>query len=187
MAALEASGRVARLLSDQSLRQRIEQVLSARVQDPDGAMRRALQDREVFERRAASRRRSSNAQNDGMPPQVAQAAIDTPPHGPATLQGLHLVANASFELLLSLQRTLQQDLSAALDTARSGNDTPAGATVATSDVRPFTRAPARPGGGAGLGTCVVCLGAEVNTVFYRCGQCASAERTRQPVACGTAR
>ena len=54
IAALRSAGRVAALLGDRSLRQRIERVLQARVQDPDGATRRALHDRDAIERRIAS-------------------------------------------------------------------------------------------------------------------------------------
>lgn len=189
IAALNSAGRVAALLGDHSLRQRIERVLQARVNDPNGATQRALHDRAAIERRIVS---------EPPRPPLSQpspgTAVPAQPGGAATLDRLDLVANASFELLLSIQRTLQQDLGAALQEASAarrrtdpseddedgegsieGIASPMVARTASDEVRPFT-SPSAGEGFRGLGACVVCTDSEVNTVFYRCGHMATCAR-----------
>ena len=80
------------------------------------------------------------------------------------LRNLQLLQGASFELLLSLQRNIQQELAAALHAAAAPPAPPVAASVA-----PAQR------GSQGLGACVVCTDQEVSTLFYSCGHlCACA-------------
>jgi hypothetical protein len=188
LAALNARGRVGALLNDSSLRQRIERVLLMRLRDPDSIRR----NRDDIEARAAT---SRPARPRVEAPTAREVPASPPAHGAASLESLNLVTNASFELLLSLQRTIQQDLAAALET-RIQNATPSETVVPSrsavdSDdgedanavvmpawpsrdaLRPFST----PTGGQGrLGACVVCTTSEVDTVFYRCGHLATCAR-----------
>jgi hypothetical protein len=88
-----------------------------------------------------------------------QGALDT-----GELRNLELLQGASFELLLSIQRNIQQELAAALHAAAAPPAPPVSAAVA-----PAQR------GSQGLGACVVCTEAEVSTLLYSCGHlCACA-------------
>lgn len=177
---LESRGAVGRSLRDQSFIRRIERVIWARLpQRPDDA--------------AASRLRSSIRQRQARAASLAQPTAEssspsTTAGGDAGLANLHLVAGASFELLLSIQRTLQQELAAALEHVRLApraaadadwmHVSAADAPIPIQDGVP-PAAPAVPDGGRRqnyrLGACVVCCEAEVNTVFFKCGHmCACA-------------
>ena len=81
------------------------------------------------------------------------------------LRNLQLLQGASFELLLSLQRNIQQELAAALHAAAAAPPAPPVAATAEPAQR----------GSQGLGACVVCTDQECSTLFYSCGHlCACA-------------
>lgn len=205
---LEAGRQVHRILNDQTFRDGLEALLlQRRTQNPvEMNERRALAIRESRAdagRPPRARHGDAGRTQPPMPP-LAPSTFQ-PPHSngrfappgvPASIESLGLVTGASFELLLSIQRMLQQDLGAAL--SRSGADGAPGAgplrdeavdereeaaaVPRHSEIRPFVSPPQNHGR---LGACVVCTTAEVNTVFYRCGhmctcaQCAHALRRRR--------
>ena len=211
---LAAGGRVGRMLRDEGFRARIERVLLSRVRDPEAASARARGVREAINRfvssRAAAEPEQATAQHDRearAPPTAAEALAlpggrppPTPLTGNPALDNLALVTGASFELLLSIQRTLQQDLSSALLAAQQRPAPPEGAAAlppapATADAATIGTVGAAtpmsfgvrgdPQRSHRLGACVVCTEAEVSTVFYRCGhmccctRCAFALRQRR--------
>jgi hypothetical protein len=130
--ALAASGHVGRMLSNAFFRERIESVLLSNVENPNVStvMNRLYPHlrggRGLSSEGAAPRARTSlgraaspveQPQAPQAPPMAAVAALhgNPPPlTGNPTLDNLTLVTGASFELLLSIQRMLQQELGAAL-------------------------------------------------------------------------
>ena len=231
--ALAASGHVGRMLSNAFFRERIESVLLSNVENPNVStvMNRLYPHlrggRGLSSEGAAPRARTSlgraaspveQPQAPQAPPMAAVAALhgNPPPlTGNPTLDNLTLVTGASFELLLSIQRMLQQELGAALrhtnldvpavtDHAISGMAamaaaaTPAVMSNATADggtssgsgsgsdfswlgfvngsVRPSVRRSPTSRRTFPLGACVICIEAEVSTVFYKCGHMCACNR-----------
>jgi hypothetical protein len=128
--ALAASGHVGRMLSNAFFRERIESVLLRNVENPNVSTvmnqlyphlrgGRGLSSEGAAPRARTSAGRAAAPVEQPQAPQVmaAVAALHgTPPSltGNHTLDNLTLVTGASFELLLSIQRMLQQELGAAL-------------------------------------------------------------------------
>lgn len=115
--------------------------------------------------------------------------VSSPLGGSAALHNLQLVQGASFELLLAIQRTLQQEV-AALSTQIADARLVPPAAAAAPDLAaveedrsrpPMERVAAaltphdrqRPGA---LGTCVVCIEEEVGAVLYQCGHMCTCAR-----------
>lgn len=95
--------------------------------------------------------------------------------GSPSLRELQDTAGATFNLLLSLQRTLNHQVAASL------SPQPAAPQGAETDV--WVTVPRYAGASAvttGLGACIVCTTKNADTVFYRCGHlcaCASCAHT----------
>ena len=150
------------------------QVVARRLRDP--SIRSGLE--RVFSRRRAPPRETATGTVSSRP---------TAPPPPPTMIGidnLSLLAGASFELLLSMQRRLEQQVSASLrqpsgEQSEDEGDGTRSTTLATvAKAREVldgaSKKPRRPASFR-LGTCIVCCEAEVATVFYRCGHmCACA-------------
>jgi hypothetical protein len=108
-------------------------------------------------------------------------------HPNPTLSNLSVLSEASFQLLLSMQRMLQQDLHTALH-HESGSDDEApvameDAIATATGVSQEMHLARQANGNSRLGSCIICCEADVSTVFYRCGHmCACvhcAHRLRQ--------
>ena len=221
---LRALGHVGRMLRNAFFRERIESVLLSNVENPNVSTvtnrlypnlrgGRGLSPTEGAARarvRTDGGRAAAPVEQPQAPVAAVAALHGTPPSfiGNPTLDNLTLVTGASFELLLSIQRMLQQELGAALrhtnldvpavtDHAISGMAamaaaaTPAVMSNATADggtssgsgsgsdfswlgfvngsVRPSVRRSPTSRRTFPLGACVICIEAEVSTVFYKCG------------------
>ena len=156
---------VVRRLQDESFRDRLERVLRVRLHNPPGE--------EVARRRLREGIRQGRAQRLSDPAPALTTATTAGsasiPMGPS-LQNVQLVTGASFELLLSIQRMLQQELTAALHAPQMLQEPP----QPTNEMPvPHVIAAHR---GRSLGACVVCCEAEVNTVFYKCGHLCTCAR-----------
>ena len=191
LARLEEAEAVARRLADPRTRARLERVIGSGDRDPATAservraLRSLLASRRGAERAARPAARRTPPEPLGWralaaaaapPPPVPEppeegvvAATSTTPsstfEASGDLRNLQLLQGASFELLLSLQRNIQQELAAALHAAAAAPPAPPVAATAEPAQR----------GSQGLGACVVCTEAEVSTLFYSCGHlCACA-------------
>lgn len=226
---LRALGHVGRMLRNAFFRERIESVLLSNVENPNVSTvtnrlypnlrgGRGLSPTEGAARARVRTDGGRAAAPVEQPQMAAMAALHgTPPSltGNPTLDNLTLVTGASFELLLSIQRMLQQELGAALrhtnldvpavtDHAISGMAamaaaaTPAVMSNATADggtssgsgsgsdfswlgfvngsVRPSVRRSPTSRRTFPLGACVICIEAEVSTVFYKCGHMCACNR-----------
>ena len=179
LGALRRHAAVDRRLRDSGFRARLERVLRARLRDPDQGedAARRLRDN-ILQRRAD--READRA------PDFTRAPTGNVERTPVAGQD-GLLVGASFELLLSIQRMLQQELTAALHRPlealqeQSNNEREHRETNVATAV-PHTVAAQS---SQGLGACVVCCEAEVNTVFYKCGhlctcaRCAHSLRSRR--------
>ena len=228
---LRALGHVGRMLRNAFFRERIESVLLSNVENPNVSTvtnrlypnlrgGRGLSPTEGAARarvRTDGGRAAAPVEQPQAPVAAVAALHGTPPSfiGNPTLDNLTLVTGASFELLLSIQRMLQQELGAALrhtnldvpavtDHAISGMAamaaaaTPAVMSNATADggtssgsgsgsdfswlgfvngsVRPSVRRSPTSRRTFPLGACVICIEAEVSTVFYKCGHMCACNR-----------
>ena len=228
---LRALGHVGRMLRNAFFRERIESVLLSNVENPNVSTvtnrlypnlrgGRGLSPTEGAARarvRTDGGRAAAPVEQPQAPVAAVAALHGTPPSfiGNPTLDNLTLVTGASFELLLSIQRMLQQELGAALrhtnldvpavtDHAISGMAamaaaaTPAVMSTATADggtssgsgsgsdfswlgfvngsVRPSVRRSPTSRRTFPLGACVICIEAEVSTVFYKCGHMCACNR-----------
>ena len=190
LARLEEAEAVARRLADPRTRARLERVIGSGDRDPATASERVRALRSLLASRRGAERAARPAARR-TPPEplgwraLAAAAAPPPPvpeppeegvveatsttpsstfEASGDLRNLQLLQGASFELLLSLQRNIQQELAAALHAAAAPPAPPVAAAVA-----PAQR------GSQGLGACVVCTDQEVSTLFYSCGHlCACA-------------
>ena len=160
-AVLEAGAPVRTLLSDASFISRLSRVLNPSLRHSRPSLPTSPE----------------HQQRLPPPPPPRAPPPARPQHG--SLDNLTLVQGASFELLLSIQRMLQQDLGAALAHeaglrsafgrsehahADEGPDSEAGTTTTIA----LPHRSAQPNNFR-LGACVVCTEEEVGTVFYRCG------------------
>ncbi|KAL1527735.1 hypothetical protein AB1Y20_009120 [Prymnesium parvum] len=168
---LQRTAMVGRRLRDPTFTARLERMLRTRLSDPDDRRTRDLVMQSISEARMQHRVR---APARGAPPApVEQAETNAGNTDLGSLHNLNMVTGATFELLLSIQRTLQQDLAAALHNSDRGQvDT----RLCAGPDRPTTIGQSQPTTTPPrLGACVVCCEAEVNTVFYKCGHlCACA-------------
>ena len=162
LGSLEELGYVRRALGpDSSIRRALEAFFRARTREPEAA-------------RSRQSHVAGQPRGQGRNPPMRTPAV--PSDGPASLESLQLMAGASFEMLLSMQRMLQQDLGAALaqreqrlESSDSESETASSRSVVSSREAP-------PTGAGDLGSCVICQAASVNTVFYRCGHLATCAR-----------
>ena len=228
---LRALGHVGRMLRNAFFRERIESVLLSNVENPNVSTvtnrlypnlrgGRGLSPTEGAARarvRTDGGRAAAPVEQPQAPVAAVAALHGNPPSfiGNPTLDNLTLVTGASFELLLAIQRMLQQELGAALrhtnldvpavtDHAISGMAamaaaaTPAVMSNATADggtssgsgsgsdfswlgfvngsVRPSVRRSPTSRRTFPLGACVICIEAEVSTVFYKCGHMCACNR-----------
>lgn len=173
--ALAASGHVGRMLSNAFFRERIESVLLSNVENPNVStvMNRLYPHlrggRGLSSEGAAPRARTSlgraaapveQPQAPQAPPMAAVAALhgNPPPlTGNPTLDNLTLVTGASFELLLAIQRMLQQELGAArrhtsLDIHAVTDHAISGIAATAATATPAVMSSAAAGGGTSSGS-----------------------------------
>ncbi|KAL3910056.1 MAG: hypothetical protein SGPRY_009201 [Prymnesium sp.] len=166
-------------LRDPRFTERLERVLRARLSNRDDHQLRNRVLQSISEARAQHPSRQPRE------PSSAPAAVNPDLSG---MSQLNMVTGATFELLLSVQRMLQQvvshlptrslptplslktprqELAAALHNNTAGAESAESARPPQA-VRSVVHDTSRKK--FALGACVVCSEAEVNTVFYKCGQ-----------------
>mmetsp|Transcript_31440 Transcript_31440/g.66209 ORF Transcript_31440/g.66209 Transcript_31440/m.66209 type:complete len:382 (-) Transcript_31440:878-2023(-) len=169
---------VGRRLRNSRFTDRLERMLRSRVSEPGEAEERARRLHELIaSRRARSSERTSLTRNPAalvIGHDALQSVWDARyahlRHGEEevveavpgyTQQSSEAFGQAAFELLLSMQRTLQQEVSAALHmSALAGKK-----ENAVAYERAFPK--------HNLGACVICCDKEVSVAFYRCGHMCS--------------